>query len=349
MNIAILHAYSASNKGDRLLVEETIELLKEAYGDSLEITLFASRPETFCLDVKVLRTRPTRAGYQVEYLKALWNLRSFDLVVGVGGGYFRFGSLREAAATTLVHGPQLLAAVTSGRKAVYLPQSIGPAPKQIAWLLERLLSKLDRVFVRDNTSLSEFPNAGFERVPDLALLAPRKMPRLAQEVSPIPVFSARALDGEVPETLTMFGRALGCYEGYIQSVGGTNDDAPVMEMLNPSRILAESELLEGDGPRRVVVAVRLHASLMALAAGHYVIHLAYERKGYGAFSDLGLEPYVHDARTFNIESVMTQVEGLLNDQNYREEYDAKVQAAYARFDDDRRWLLDVLRTMDGAS
>jgi hypothetical protein len=45
------------------------------------------------------------------------------------------------------------------------------------------------------------------------------------------------------------------------------------------------------------------------------VHLSYERKGFGAFSDLGLLPYVKNAYDFDPDEVVRLVEGLLGSQN----------------------------------
>lgn len=346
MRIAILHGYSGLNKGDRLLVDETLALLREAFDEPLEITLFASRPETFAVDVEMVRTRPTSRGFHLKYLRTLLNLGAFDLVVGVGGGYLRFGTFREAIATSLVHGPQLLAAGALGRRTIYLPQSVGPAPQWLSRRLENVFSKIDHFFVRDDTSMREFPNAGFERLPDIALLSGQKAERGAAELAEMPVLSVRALAGRLPATFIALSEEIGRFDGYVQSSGGTNDDAEAVAALKPVRVLSERELLEEPGPKRVVVAVRLHAALMALAVGHYVIHLAYERKGYGAFSDLGLQDYVHDSRNFSPYAVSAQVTGLLTNEQEREVYDRIVRVAYRRFLADRQSLVAMLQGLN---
>jgi polysaccharide pyruvyl transferase WcaK-like protein len=43
------------------------------------------------------------------------------------------------------------------------------------------------------------------------------------------------------------------------------------------------------------------------------IHLSYERKGFGAFSDLGVSEYCHGFKKFSPELIVTQAESLKND------------------------------------
>jgi len=121
---------------------------------------------------------------------------------------------------------------------------------------------------------------------------------------------------------------LGTFDGYVQSQTSGNDDRAVMDQIGARQIVSRAELLDsGTAEARVVIAVRLHAALMALRAGHLVIHLAYERKGFGAFSDLGLSEYVHNVSMFEPNRVVEQVRGLLHDAEVREEYRTQVGRA----------------------
>jgi hypothetical protein len=40
------------------------------------------------------------------------------------------------------------------------------------------------------------------------------------------------------------------------------------------------------------------------------VHLAYERKGFSAFVDLGLAAYVHNARDFEVDQAVAQLADL---------------------------------------
>ena len=139
------------------------------------------------------------------------------------------------------------------------------------------------------------------------------------------IFTTRAVGGELPPRVKELGRLLHAANipvvGYVQSaIGGNNDTEVQRELTGDNPISSEEYLRQGDYPRRVVVAVRLHAALMALKAGHYVIHLAYERKGFSAFEDVGLPEWVHNVNTFAPTEVRAQVEALLHDESVRAEY-----------------------------
>ena len=91
MRILLLHAYSAHNRGDGLLVDESVALIRSVF-DDVELEVVASDPDSFSyLGVPVYNAKPGRRGWSREYLRVLRNLDSYDLLVGVGGGYLRAG------------------------------------------------------------------------------------------------------------------------------------------------------------------------------------------------------------------------------------------------------------------
>ncbi|GEK21486.1 polysaccharide pyruvyl transferase family protein [Cellulomonas xylanilytica] len=344
MKVFVLHAYSALNAGDGLLVDECLDILHEAFGSDLDLTIAASDTESFAYTgARLLCSKPTRRGYQRAYLSELFRLRDYDMVIAVGGGYQRAGHPLELAKAGLVHGPQLLAAAARGRGVVYLPQSIGPLRYGVSLPVRAALARIETVFVRDPRSLHELERAGVVRAPDMALLGDdwRSRPGAPDDV---PVLSVRAVRGAVPPDVVALAARLGTFDGYVQSQTGGNDDTAPMHGLNPREVLPRATLIEDVGtPRRVVVAMRLHGALMALRAGHLVIHLAYERKGYGAFQDLGLEQYVHNSFRFDPVVVEKQVRSLLDDEAARADYEQAVTAARAGFGAERQVVVDAVR------
>ncbi|WP_372487651.1 polysaccharide pyruvyl transferase family protein [Agromyces atrinae] len=335
MKILLLHGYSATNAGDGLLVAESLELLRESFGDDAEITVIALYPETFDFDgVRVIDSRPTKRGYPAEFRKTLSAIDDFDLVVGVGGGYLRSGNLTETLKTLLVHGPQLRAAARRRGPVVYLPQSVGPFRLGTRSLFRRPLSRVDAIHLRDDRSVAELDVPVSVRTPDMALLSNNWRPRESDRSAQLdrPVVSVRHVRGKLSDDLTSLVQTLGSFDGYVQSTGGSNDDRAAVAETSPLRILERSELIAEGAPSRVVVAVRLHAALMALQAGHWVIHLAYERKGFGAFSDLGLPDYVYNVNAFDERAVARQVDELLHDAEARRRYDAAITGSRARLE-----------------
>lgn len=341
--VLILHAYSADNAGDGLLVRETLALLRDALGD-FQPTLLASRPDSFSsLGIITHPTVPTKKGWDQGTRAVLNSIDDFDLVVGVGGGYLRAGSLIEAAKAALVMGPQLMAASKTTAPTVYLPQSIGPARFGTRRWLRARLNDVDLVMVRDDRTLTEIGSDTMRRYPDLATSAVAAGRTHASEIDPVPVISIRAVRGKVNPDVYRVARALGDYDGYVQSTVGGNDDRPASNTLSARRVIPRDELMGDQARPRVVVAVRLHAALMALAAGHYVVHLAYERKGFGAFADLGISRWVHSVNHFDPVVVEAQVRELLSDADTRLEYDERIRSSAARIAEARQGIVAELK------
>lgn len=330
--VMILHGYSARNRGDGLLVDETVALIREAFGDDTDITLLASDPESFRrLPVSVFCTRPSLRGWKMDYLRQLFRLNRYDLVVGVGGGYLRAGTFSEALKCAIVMGPQLLAAAVTSAPTVYLPQSIGPLRGGTRIPYRILLNRLTQVMLRDDRSVTEMQLRNAVRYPDLAISSPEFTSRRDSDGPPATdiVISVRSIRGSVPAPVKVLSEQLRDagvpITGYVQSTVGGNDDAQAQQQITPDSALVEDEYLrQGTGqnaPRRVVVAVRLHAALLALRAGHRVIHLAYERKGFSAFADLGLEEWVHNVNSFDPTVVAAQALALRDDPDAGKRYD----------------------------
>src|SRR4051794_30659689 len=103
MKVFVLHAYSALNAGDGLLVDECLDILREAFGSDLDLTIAASDTDSFAYTgARLLCSKPTRRGYQRDYLSELFRLRDYDMVIAVGGGYQRAGHPLELAKAGLV-------------------------------------------------------------------------------------------------------------------------------------------------------------------------------------------------------------------------------------------------------
>lgn len=352
MNVLVLHAYSADNAGDGLLVHETFALILEALGPHTRITVAASHPQTFAgLDAHVVDSKPRRTGYSREYLHLLRSLDEFDLVVGVGGGYLRGGHASEMLKAAVIHGPQLIAASRTATPTVYMPQSVGPAHSAAAKVLAGRVRRIDRFYVRDDRSYSDYNDAGVIRVSDLAILTAEPIERVSFCVETVPVVSVRAIRGQVSPLVVDFARQCATFDGYVQSDTAGNNDVGAMNSLGASRIVPREELMarRPGTPARVVVAVRLHAALMALRAGHFVIHLAYERKGFGAFQDLGLDAYVHNINKFEPARVLQQMQSLLTDETVRRQYAHDLDASLGASAAGRRVIVDELRRAAGLS
>jgi polysaccharide pyruvyl transferase WcaK-like protein len=348
--VLILNGYSSSNSGDGLLVDETIQLVQDAFGQDVQVTLLASYPESFdYLGIKVMGTKPTLRGYSRDFRRLLRSKFSdFDAVIGVGGGYLRAGSCIELLKMGLVMGPQLIQAARSSTRSVYLPQSIGPARMGTRPIIAKLLKQLDTVWVRDERSLEEFADAGVQRSPDLAILGMKRRHLEFDSSAPL-VLTVRRHRGQVPAQVYSLRARLGIIDSFVQSTVGGNDDTAAVKSLMPRNILNSQELMKHASKSRVVIAMRLHAALMAINAGHYVVHLSYERKGFGAFSDLGLQGYVFNVHNFDPKEVSALAHDLATNSARRASYDSAVEGALQNMDAMRSRIVDSIRQAAGVS
>ena len=338
-HVVLLHAYSSKNSGDGLLVELSINLLKSAFGERTRVSIVAADPASFphysdvhpapvladsglsrvvcaaALVLPIARHRGMGALLRI--------LESADLVVGVGGGYLRARNAVEALKLEAGHLLQMRAARLSGKPVVYLPQSIGPATP--AWpLRERLrgmLRQFSTVFVRDDRSEALLAdNSNTSRVPDLAVMdferrSAEIMTRVGKSnphvkhiafvLRKAPSWTKQQRERYETATRQLIHR-LGqtCRISFaLQSMGRGNDDLAYCRSIGISGELAPlKELLLDDTPD-VVVSVRLHGSLESILSGVPSYHLSYERKGFGAYADLGLVDWVANAADFDADEV----------------------------------------------
>ncbi|AMS06174.1 polysaccharide pyruvyl transferase family protein [Acidipropionibacterium acidipropionici] len=341
--VALLHAYSPLNAGDGLLVEQALDLIHDAVGADALVDIFASRPDGFTQaampGTEAIGTRPGKRGYSREYLRRLAHLGEYDLIVGVGGGYLRFGHPLEAAKTWLVHMPQLARAASAGN-AVYLPQSCGPLGPVSGPVVRHFFRRMGSVMLRDDRSVSDCSPVDTVRAPDCGLLGLHRVRLPFDEDAPV-IVGTRQLRRGADRKVEEVARRLAPVEGLVQSRVGANNDEESTRRLGASQLHSQADLRSLDRAR-VVISVRLHGALMALAAGHYVIHLSYERKGFGAFSDLGLDDNVHNVYSMDVDQVIAQAESLREDPGARQAFDATVEQALPRLAQRRNEVVERL-------
>lgn len=329
--ITVLHAFSRHNAGDGLLVDLTLDALAAAGVKRDRIEVLALDPESFPELDKVHRApgeptaRPTiklakAAGTLAASLVGADNLRDrlkkSHALVAVGGGYLVADSPTRQAGVLLNHLAQLRAAASHPGPTIYLPQSIGPLHGVAKALALPALAKIDRIWVRDDETERELGLSNTCRCPDLAVM------ELAERFSGIeaaasdgrPVLVGRDLPraGDYAQRLGKLSNSLGDVSWAVQAdVAGPRSDRAFYHRQGWKDAGSLAQVLqEPTGP---VVSVRLHGAIAALLAGRPTIHLAYERKGWGAYEDLGLERWVHDARDFDPELVAAQVRDLSQD------------------------------------
>ena len=328
----IVHAFSRRNQGDGLLVDLTLEALRDSGVDRQDCVVLALDPESFADLHRVERARgEPRSVPSLKLVSAVGELAASLVgrghaasligsargIVAVGGGYLVADSAVRQAGVLLNHFAQLRAAAHARAPSIYLPQSIGPLHAPVAALVRRQLRRLDRLYVRDDLTLGELAGPNVHRCADLAVMKlARSLPDGGTKGDVgSPVIVAR----DLPNPGTYVSRLLQLQSGIqyprwaVQAdVQGPRSDRSFYNRLGIEDIGSLSSVLSAPKPS-VVISVRLHGAIGALLAGVPAIHLAYERKGWGAYEDLGLNDYVHDARTFDPLLVSRQAEQLTAD------------------------------------
>jgi polysaccharide pyruvyl transferase WcaK-like protein len=339
--IVVTHAFSRRNAGDSLLIDLTLSHLERAGFQPSECCVLALDADSF-RDLPCVRQVPSEPWRKLS-LRALGgagqlaiagltlisrgrlrlgeiadSIASARGIVATGGGYLRGGTPVAAMGSLLNHVPQLALAAQADGPAVYLPQTIGPLTGPVGRVVGRLLSRVDLVCLRDDESFQEVRRyAPVKRLPDLAVM------QLAESLEHLRpnsggegvVLVARDLGGDAgyEGRLQALVELLGPVTWAVQSDAvGKKSDRRFYETLRVRAEGSVAEALEG-AQGGTVVSVRLHGALQAMLAGWPAIHLSYERKGWGAYQDLGVERYVHDARNFDPALVAQQVKELCAD------------------------------------
>jgi polysaccharide pyruvyl transferase WcaK-like protein len=334
MNIVILHAYSASNSGDGLLVDLAIEVVQRNFGSKCNITVVASDPESFNYLPQPKFPAPIMAAKPLnKILDAVFVNRSYaplskllekaDLIVGVGGGYMRSKTNIERLKLNLGHGKQLETGIKSKAPIIYLPQSIGPFHGNHENIIKHY-SAANAVFARDDRSKKIFSTVNtVHRSPDLAVQA------LAKKVLANHAFIESK---STPETICLVLRKPPAwddqkkakYKENLQelikklspkskiiyavqsSVRGNNDELFYKELGITESLLSLKETLSKFNPD-LVISVRLHGAIESLISGFPAFHISYERKGFGAYEDMGVSDWVVNGANFDTDYVIKTI------------------------------------------
>jgi polysaccharide pyruvyl transferase WcaK-like protein len=336
----IMHGFSRRNAGDGLLVDLTYEALSQAGIDRKRCALLALDPDSFSDLEQVFcapgepAARPSlrlcSAGIEIvaDAISSMLG-PSFGAgrvarlasrargLIAVGGGYLVADSLVRQMGVMFNHLVQLRVAGRASVPSIYLPQSIGPLCGPVGRATARALGSVDRLYVRDDKSLAEVGGPNVRRCADLAVM------KLARELAGATrqergdnrtVLVGRNLPdaGSYVERLRELQRLVPSPAWAVQAdVMGRRSDRAFYQSLGLPDVGPLANILKTRPG--VVVSVRLHGAIAALIAGCPAIHLAYERKGWGAYEDLGIAAFVHDARTFDPAKIAQQVDELHRD------------------------------------
>ncbi|ATC94399.1 polysaccharide pyruvyl transferase family protein [Pseudoalteromonas tunicata] len=332
----VLHSYSTKNSGDGLLVDLTKEVALEANLGPVSKLVSLDKSSFNGFD-SIYEPEIINKGFfgKLKYgIKSLINVYlkidlfrgylpddSNEPIIAVGGGYMRGRTKLESLKTFLAHVPQLIWASRQNKAVtIYLPQSIGPFNGPLRKLIKNRMKQLDVIFARDDLTVKELQLDNVVRVPDLAVqeLAMQYSKSKHQINFDKVYLIARAVKVPGEENyiskLIELKKLIPNLEPLIQSEGRGNNDISFYQKLGWSGPLRKvKDVLNDPQNRGVVISVRLHGSLQSMISGCPSIHLSYERKGFGAFSDLGVSEYCHGFKSFNPKLIEKQVNALKSD------------------------------------
>lgn len=317
--VYLLHAYSPRNSGDGLLVKLSLQFVEKSVSSDKYVV---------CLDP--IAFKPYLNGYDCKVVGLLeffflllsdFFLRRKVTFFGVGGGYMRASNFKEGAKTFLAHGSQLFIStfLFPKSKKFYLPQSIGPLNGAWGKALKHLFTKVDIVYCRDDKTISELGGAkNARRVPDLVVIEILKEFKTIDSTDSknVGMIMRDLPDHKKGETyvqrMQSLFELLSPASLVVQSEGRGNDDILFYQKYFPNQQLNAKEVFLAQG-NPLIVSVRLHGSLESILSGSPSVHIAYERKGHAAYSDLGISDYCFHVSDFDPAVVSSACEKLSRD------------------------------------
>jgi colanic acid/amylovoran biosynthesis protein len=263
----------------------------------------------------------TRIGYlllQQQERDYLEEFSQADLVISTGGTYL---------VPVYPMGPRLLElelAAASKTPFVLFTQSLGPFPKRIRRRAARVLSRAERIMVRDARSLQNLREIGISPTmcsvhPDVVFALAGKRGKRPPAVGTRVAISVRQWALEPSAWKRYLDGIAAAVEEIVRGHAGSvtfvstcqglkdywTDDSDVAEQiieLLPEQIksgvsllqhrLNPKELLDVYAEHHAVIATRMHAGILALCGGTPVLPIAYEFKTEELFKQLGLEEWV---------------------------------------------------------
>lgn len=331
MNIWITNAYDSNNLGDDYLLRSVLQRAAIPADLPHSLTIVSHHPESVRYLGSQSRISPgwkspasptairaAAGGRNILSLGRLSVDSRPDVVLVMAGGYTAMNSSADALLFANDHLLTLDLPRKYGMPGFMFPVSIGP----LHWTIRRRLQKTYRAYhtilVRDDESAEELGHlSNTVRVPDLAVQEIAERFRLHPPVGANAGICLIARD--LRESGMSYIENLQALQGILKRNFETQWRLQVpMDSLFYQRaalpFLGEPLHYETLGESvKVTVSVRLHGALMSILNGIPAIHLSYDRKGMGAYGDLGLGEWLHPADDFDPIRVAGQAEALAND------------------------------------
>lgn len=359
---------AALNGGDAAILYATVDVLRRAFGESLEVTAADLQAEAAARHHSTLDFCPSLYGAVTAWTGAGFRRKAAMLLVlaaaALGRGmlgrlarrplpaairrtlaaYEAADAVVSAGGTYLVPHyhltPKLfdfLVTLALGRPLILFTQSLGPFDGlRQRWLLRFVLRRARLILVRDERSVGHLRALGVaanvrvaaDAAFALAPAAPARgrpdrlapAPRIAVSVRDWPHFRGGAEAGmeryraAVAAFVTELVQRHGAEVTFLSTCQGIPDywtddsaEAERIAALVPAELRARividrefrtpARLIDAFAGFDMVVATRMHAAILALAAGTPVLAIAYEFKTRQLFARLGLDDFTLDAET----------------------------------------------------
>lgn len=378
------HSLNSSNLGIGALTVSHMEIIADAArsrGLVCEFHIICWPPEEgFFQDVS--------QSLEIHYMKAKdfikpWSalhrwIKHCDVIFDIGAGDSfadlygskRFYFLSATKIFSLLH----------GKKLILAPQTIGPYIKPFnRWLATRLMHRCERVYARDETSLSFLRELGVRDNIGLTTDVAFRLPytpapneqngkvRVGLNASALLYSEIRSgsdyiqlsidypkLINNIIETLLRRSEVeLYLIAHVIAGHLAYENDQVLAEQLQqrfPQAKLAPrfhgpSEAKDFISGMNLLLASRMHASIAAVSSGVPILPLSYSRKFTGLYASLGY-PYVCDLTLDDEDAVMLSLEKVLNELPWVQECTSESQAQalekLASYQDDIAHILEAL-------
>ncbi|MBT9156193.1 MAG: hypothetical protein DDT37_01177 [Firmicutes bacterium] len=310
--VYVMGFIGAGNAGDEAILAGTLYLLRQR--GVTDIGVFSWNPSE------------TERVHQVQafpVLPGLTGIRAFagvikrgDLLLLGGGSLLQDGEPRIIPFWL----SRALAAKAKGCTVVFHAQGIGPLRTLWARIMVRVLVPLTAslVTVRDESSAQLVRYASPHLVADPALALP---PLPAPQQSHLAVVAVRKCRGRAAQEAELVAALRRLAEEHALNYAflpmHIPDDTPLAEDFvrrcggSVVRYTSLAELREVLAAAQIVIAMRLHAAILAAGVGTPVVGLAYDPKVRAFFHGLGLEravlPWDEEFRGENLAQVVREV------------------------------------------
>lgn len=301
MKTLIFGNYGAGNFGDELVLKGILYLLRDK-----DVHVLSTNPkETEKLhNVKSGWVFPTglKSLLRGTIFRTLKCYREADEIIFGGGTLFT----DEESKTIWISGLQILPAILMRKKIICYRQGIGPIKHKriVRWIFNHF----DTIEVRDKQSAEELKKIGVKKTieikPDPVFELPTKKAHGSELL--ISLRQWPNLDPKFAEKISQFIEATGLSARFLAF--GSSDAKLAQQLnLNPTQVTLDNyDEIFSHGA--FVLAMRLHANILAMLYEIPCISLAYESKIKNLFRDRGLDEYA-----INIKDIdLTELEAKFN-------------------------------------